>query len=411
MERVYTIDGITGKVISTDQAVPCVLDFIHNRFIKGYTQVRVYSTRIFTDRGWENVNVPEGRLTEHQIYHRGIGANVLDFNIPLRELVAARYIKDNGYPYTFAKRYEAIENFDIFKGKQSILEHYEFPISKYFKYTFGLEYETCTGIIPEEICFRDGLIPLRDGSISGNEYSTVVMKGESGFDLLLQQLKTLREFTRFDKECSLHIHIGGFPLEPIKILSLYNLCYNLQQELRGSLPPYTFNTAKYKQSGKDYCKLLPQSFDTFEEFYKTFTTMSFYGDLHQAHPEDVDRARKWQIHSRYYWANLLNLICYKVNKTMEFRMLRPTYNLEKILFWMYVFNAILQYAEKNVITRTSKVTVKDVLYNLYPDDLAEELLIDFYKCDICSKEQQRYGDNIGSRIDIEEEFFDKNRII
>lgn len=411
MERIYTIDAVNGNVIGTDEAMLCVIDYIHDRFIYGYTQTSTYLTHIYTNNGWQDAYVPEGKLRDHLIYHRAFGGEVLDFNIPLREIVSAKYTKENGYPYTFAKRYEAVENFDIFKGKQVVMEHKDFPISNYFKYTFGLEYETCIGIIPEEICFRDGLIPLRDGSISGNEYSTVVMKGENGFNLLLQQLKTLREFTRFDKECSLHIHIGGFPLIPERILSLYNLCFNLQGELKNSLPGLTFRTAEYKASHKDYCKFLPQGYSTFEDFYRAFTTMNFYGDLHQAHPEDVDRARKWQIHQRYYWANLLNLICYKVNKTMEFRMLRPTYNLEKILFWMYMFNAILQYAEKHNITPTTNVTVKDVLYDAYPEALAKELLIDFYKCDVCAKEQHRHGDYIGSRIDIEEEFFDKNRII
>lgn len=410
MERIYTIDGITGKVIPCDTACNCLLDYIHGYFIYGYTLTPTISTKMYSNYGWEEVYITD-KLKGHLIYHRGIGADVLDFNLPLREIVAAQYERGSGYPYSFAKKYEAIENFEIFKNKQVISEHVEFPISKYFKYTFGLEYETSTGIIPEAICFTDGLIPLRDGSISGNEYSTVVMGGNDGFNLLYQQLKTLRKYTRFDKECSLHIHIGGFPLVPERILSLYNLCYILQSQLKQALPAYTFNTAKYKSSGKDYCQLLPGGFDSFESYYRSFASQKFFGDLQQAHPHDVERARKWQIHERYYWANLLNLICYKVNKTMEFRMLRPTYNLEKILFWMYMFNAIMQYAEKHTVTRDAKITVEDVLTDTYPEDLTKELLLDFYKCEVCSSEQVKSGDYIGARIDIEEEFFDKDRII
>ena len=411
MERVYTIDGVTGKAIAVEESCSCLLDYVRGYFVYGYTITPTLSVKLFTNTGWRSVNIPAGAMEDHRIYHRGFGGYVLDFNLPLRERVAAKYIKEPGYPYSFAKRYEAIENFDIFQNKQFVLEHKEFPISKYFKYTFGLEFETNTGVIPEDICFRDGLIPLRDGSIAGNEYSTVVLKGEEGFNLLYQQLKTLREYTRFDKECSLHIHMGGFPLNQEKILSLYNLCFALQREIQTALPDYTFYTAKYKSSQKDYCKLLPESFSNFDDYYRAFTGVNFFGDLQQAHPHDVERARKWQIHERYYWANLLNLICYKVNKTMEFRMLRPTYNLEKILFWMYVFNAIMEYAEKYGVTRNAKITIKDVLEEAYPKELAEELLIDFYKCDVCSKEQSKYGDRIGARIDIEEEFFDKDRII
>ena len=96
---------------------------------------------------------------------------------------------------------------------------------------------------------------------------------------------------------------------------------------------------------------------------------------------------------------------------MEFRMLRPTYNLEKILFWMYIFNAILQYAENYEVGKTAKIKLEEVLTAVYPAELTKDLMIDFYKCEVCSNEQRKYGDYIGARIDIEEEFFDKNRII
>lgn len=92
-------------------------------------------------------------------------------------------------------------------------------------------------------------------------------------------------------------------------------------------------------------------------------------------------------------------------------MLRPTYNLEKILFWMYVFNAIMQYAEKHDVTRNTNIQLEDVLADMYPPELVKELMLDYYKCDICCKEQSKYGDSIGARIDIEEEFFDKDKII
>jgi hypothetical protein len=71
----------------------------------------------------------------------------------------------------------------------------------------------------------------------------------------------------------------------------------------------------------------------------------------------------------------------------------------------------MEYAEKYAIVKNAKVSIKNVLDDVYPKELAEELLIDFYKCDVCSKEQSKYGDRIGARIDIEEEFFDKDRII
>jgi hypothetical protein len=57
-----------------------------------------------------------------------------------------------------------------------------------------------------------GLIPLRDGSITGIEFSTVVLQGNEGLNLLKQQVEALNANTIFDKDCSLHIHFGGLNL-------------------------------------------------------------------------------------------------------------------------------------------------------------------------------------------------------
>jgi hypothetical protein len=154
-----------------------------------------------------------------------------------------------GFPYTFQRRYEAIESFKIFDEKQEILNpDKKHNISRYLRYTYGLEFETSAGYIPEHICFRDGLIPLRDGSISGLEYSTVVMSGNEGISLLEQQLSTLRKYTIFDKECSLHIHFGGFPLDTDKIFDLYRVCKRLEGEIQRLVPALTFKSSQYKKS-------------------------------------------------------------------------------------------------------------------------------------------------------------------
>lgn len=406
MEKVYTIDCVTDKEIAIDQAAACLMDVIQDRFVLGYTTTHCQCVKFYANNTWHDILIPDGWFKEHLLFHSGLGSQFLDYNVPLRDLVLAQFQKGSGYPYSFGKKYEAVENFDIFKGKQQILDNELFELSKYLKYTFGLEYETSLGIVPEETCFRDGLIPLRDGSIAGNEYSTVVMKGNDGLNLMYQQLKTLRKYTRFDKECSLHIHMGGFPLKPERILSLYNLCALLQKELQRSLPAWTFYTAKYKASNKDYCRLLERTYSTFEDLYTFLTGIPFFNDLNQPHPNDIERARKWNITQRYYWANILNLICYRVNKTMEFRMLRPTYNLQKILFWMYVFNSILIYAENFDVLPGIKVGLKDVLAYTYPPELMKKLLVDFYKLEVCVDEQHRSGDDIGARLDIENEFFD-----
>lgn len=252
------------------------------------------------------------------------------------------------FPYQFPKHYEAVENFKLFKDAQKVLdESKEYPLAKHLKYTFGVEFETSMGYVPQDLCFRDGLIPLRDGSISGIEYSTVVLKGNKGLALLEQQLETLKTYTKFNKECALHFHFGGFPVNSVSIYALYCLWYVVENDLmrRNYLPSLSFNTDEYKANGKDYCKRLPP-YCSFEEMYKAITTRKYYGSLVQPHPADIEKRAKWNIKSRYYGLNLVNMVCYKGPKTVEFRFLRPSFNLKKITLWMYIFNGVLKQAEK-----------------------------------------------------------------
>lgn len=201
------------------------------------------------------------------------------------------------FPYTFARRYEAIESFKLFNNQQKIAKDADYKLGKRLKYTFGLEFETSMGYIPEKVCFRDGLIPLRDGSITGLEYSTVVMEGNGGLNLLSQQLETLKKYTNYNKECSLHIHFGGFPMDPDKIYNLYLLCKKLEDEIQHYTPEYTFYTANYKNSGKDYCKKL-DSYGSFDRMYESLVGRRFYGDFTQPHPNDIAREAKWRIPTR-----------------------------------------------------------------------------------------------------------------
>lgn len=207
--------------------------------------------------------------------------------------------KGNGtYPFRINQEYEAITHFDAFKNKQQLVipeEHYQ--LSDYINYTFGLEFETSQGYIPEDICYRDGLIPLRDGSITAPEYSTIVLEGNSGIALLQQQLETLKKYTNFNKECSLHVHLGNYPLTPQTIFNLYSTCKALERELKSMLPDWTFTTSNYKENGKEYCKLL-RNYRDFDNMYQSLVGIEFFGDFTQAHPRDVDRRHKWNVPTR-----------------------------------------------------------------------------------------------------------------
>lgn len=311
-----------------------------------------------------------------------------------------------GFPYTFSRKYEAVENFHLFKNQQVIHDNTKYHLADFLKYTIGLEFETAAGYIPEHKCFEDGLIPLRDGSIRGLEYSTVVLKGNEGLNLLHQQLDTLRDYTITDKECSLHIHMGGYPLDPMKIMNLYVLCKRIEGNLGNLLPSGSFNTSEYKNTEKNYCNKLPM-YNSFEDLYRGLVGTPYLGDLFQAHPDDVDRHHKWNIHSRYMWLNLINILCYKVNKTVEFRFLRPTYNFNKIILWLYIFNGLLICAEKaNSPYGIPKVTeISEVMSLVYPREVFDYIVEGLARIRAEKMTQNNFGDTYGLRTDIDSAFF------
>jgi hypothetical protein len=96
------------------------------------------------------------------------------------------------------------------------------------KYSFGFEFETSGGNIPLEELYRTGLMPLRDGSISGHEYTTIPLVGDFGLSVLENQINLLNKYTIIDKECSMHIHLGGYPIVKKPLCLLIFMAVNLE---------------------------------------------------------------------------------------------------------------------------------------------------------------------------------------
>lgn len=308
------------------------------------------------------------------------------------------------FPYTFTKYYNTRFLSDTFQKWQENYHSIQFKYADEMPYTFGLEFETSGGYIPEHELFNLGLIPLRDGSIRGLEYSTIVLKGQQGLNTLYEMTKCLRKYTIFDKECSLHIHLGNWKLDESTILKLNNLFSSAS--LGQYLPRDTYNTERYKATGKSYCKK-NASYSTFNDLYRSLVGRSYYGDLYQPHPDDVNGTRKWNIHSRYKALNLINALCYNFGKTAEFRILRPTYNFDKIICWLYVFAAFIKYAENGYRVTTS---VDKILERVYSPELAT-ILKQFLKLEqeVVDK-QTNNGDYIGADISLEDSIITKENL-
>lgn len=399
------IEEINGKAIPFNRSKRIVVSYSPEvGFIYGYVNSKTPTKIITIDEEVGEV-IPSLFGEENIIFSTRRGKYMAKQCLSASELLYETKVKGSGgFPYdTIIRNYEAVESFDYFKGNQKVLEPKEYILSDFFPYTFGLEFETSQGYIPEDICYRDGLIPLRDGSIKGIEYSTVILQGNQGFGLLEQQLQTLKKYTWFDKDCSLHVHIGNFPLNQKSIYNLYRICKKLESSLERILPPLTFRTDLYKSNGKSYCKKLPVVHN-FNQLYEYLVGRKFYGSFTQGHPNDIKRTAKWRISTRYFWCNFVNLLCYKVNKTVEFRFLRPTYNFEKIILWFYIFNAILQYAETD-IDNDKSISLETILYSVYPPEIVERLKLGISGLQVVRHNQESNNDHIGGETVLEDDVF------
>lgn len=294
-----------GMMTSSDNVVSAIVKISDTNYEFGYCDCDdpllvkcLYRNKQYTQEGLLR-KTPE--LESKIIFSVKNGMYMVKLGYTPQELLREMFVRglgrDMGFPYRFRRNYEAAESFEIFKGKQVIDKHINFELSKYLKYTFGLEFETSQGFIPEDICFKDGLIPLRDGSIQGLEYSTVVLDGNNGLNLLAQQLEHLKKYTYFDKECALHIHLGGFPIDAKAIFILYQVLILLEGELEVYIPRYSLKTSMYKASHKDYCNPLPR-YSTFNAIYEGFVEQEYFGNLYQPHPKDPERSHKWDCHAR-----------------------------------------------------------------------------------------------------------------
>lgn len=404
-------DEINGKLVNVRSCRKVLVGHIPGQLIFGYInkEAPVEEIRVYSGGGFSGVLASRDKMKSFLVFSNKSGCYISKVEVPEDVLLHETLTKGRGrFPYHFEKRYEACENFRIFQGKQKVIDpDRNYTLANYLKYSFGLEFETSQGYVPEDICFRDGLIPLRDGSISGIEYSTVVLSGNEGIALLEQQLDSLRKYTDFNKECSLHIHVGGFPLDSKKLFNLYYICKGLESEISTLVPKYTFNTDMYKANHKNYCGKLG-TYRNFNQLYEHLVGRKFFNDFTQPHPNDIRREAKWHIPTRYYWVNFINALCYDVNKTIEFRFLRPTYNFQKIILWLYILNAIMRFAEEHMGEPAERISLTYILRKVYPEELAERLFRGVCKLNILKRNQSENEDFIGQTISAEEEIFSED---
>ena len=228
--------------------------------------------------------------------------------------------------------------------------------------TFGLEFETTKGYIPTRILDKYGLIPLRDGSISGIEYVTVPMQGEKGLQAVVDIVDQLEKRTEYeDRTCSLHLHLGNVPRTKEFILAFFKVGMRIQDEMFKMFPLY--KKYNYGIKNKNYSAPLPtyeilSQLDNvidstninrnFGVLYKYLSMgqelKSIDNDINniECHPADPNGNQKWHISPRYLIYNIIPLL-FGNKQTIEFRIHTPTYDINKILPFIFMNAAVVNF--------------------------------------------------------------------
>ncbi len=279
--------------------------------------------------------------------------------------------------------------------------------------TFGVEFETCSGAVPQTECTRLGLIPLRDGSISGNEYATIPLKGKSGIGVLHETCEVLQSYCDIDHQCSLHVHVGVPSVDKKLVVAAYHYFKVLEPQILNMFPFNIVASSTFKKGDKDYCKRLPEdicdSGSTVDKQFKQLFDMyaetpgyNFEG-FGANHPHDRDGNRKWEVHARYKWVNLVNLI-FGGAKTIEFRVHTPTLNKYKVIPWIYICTSLVWYLlnhQDEIIESAKKGKTKLVLDSIISSCFKDRTIVDyllsyiFSRIKMVAQHQNCYGDRFG----------------
>lgn len=261
--------------------------------------------------------------------------------------------------------------------------------------TFGFEFETVLGSVPERTLAKLPLIPLRDGSVAGLEYVTIPLKGGKGIQAVLDSVKELKKRTTYDDSCALHLHIGGMPRTPEFILAFYKLTAFYQDEMFSMFPLYKKYNFGVKR--KNYSKPFPteilspqikpvidiknksqvdEGFKVIFDYLAEGHTFEDYGNNLKdvmSHPRDPSGRQKWNIKTRYYAVNFIPLI-FGNKQTIEFRIHTPTYDESKIVNFLLLNSYLINFAKANTaaILNNPKFFHNRKLINIINDHIINE---------------------------------------
>lgn len=273
-----------------------------------------------------------------------------------------------------------------YTASESSLKHANMKIKSYhgvdsptftntagLKYTFGVEIETSYGYIPYNEREELNLAAVDDGSISGKEYVTGVLKGDAGLRMLKKICTTINESDiGIDSKCGIHVHIGGAVFSRRFTIIATHLGLMLQNEIFHMLPP--------SRRDNRYCKMIPSkysnmNFHNYREHLGELIYDREFVDRNYNKKSDLGRYPN----KRYTWLNMVGYSQAQRHNTIEFRPHSGSTNYNKIRNWVLICMAFVHFVENHqrrvweARTSVKGITLDEVLRTSLGDNLGSQL--------------------------------------
>ena len=281
------------------------------------------------------------------------------------------------------------------------------------EYTFGVEFETDRGTVaPWLYEFYDvGITCERDGSVSGGEYITSVLKGDEGFLDVYNTTKILSERCTFNSECGLHVHIGNATFNNNFTVMAYLFAIKVQDDLFEYFPYsrrenkmcsklLVFKEIEEILNEKGYYLGCKEAYEVLFKKLSNGRELSREVNKSRPHPGGryTDRYSRGNAKItddlfRYKWFNLIttsfdtrdsgkkrpkkNILNNGVSHTLEFRNHHATLNFLTTSYWILICMAMTSFIEnfQKDIVQEPELKIKDVIRAIYHPNKAENLCL------------------------------------
>jgi len=206
------------------------------------------------------------------------------------------------------------------------------------KYTFGVEIETSEGCVDEY--HKLNCSAVDDGSISGKEYVTGVLVGDSGLSMLKKICNTVADECEINSSCGIHVHIGGATFSRRFTIMSVHLGLMLQDEVFTMMPS--------SRKTNSYCKPIPDKHRKmdFQNYREHLADLIYSSATLDKHNNKKTRLGRYPS-KRYTWLNMVGYSQANGHNTIEFRPHGASMNYEKIRNWVLICMAFTSFVENH----------------------------------------------------------------